>query len=171
MFQLFRHRGGSGCFRDLSEGSRGTLQEMLGRLPPRKGKPASSDICSSSSCGLHLGWTYISGHLASYMAQEKESIHLHDDNDDIMITTTEEDIRKGYFEEGKQCVRIPQRPHLLSDIQRLAFSHNLPRTLGRHCPGPCSHLPCGVLFDIDSYCLLEFFWITTRDANITQLIP
>ena len=34
---------------------------------------------------------------------------------------------------------------------------NLPGTLGRHCPGPCTHLPGGVFFEIDSSSLLECF--------------
>ena len=34
---------------------------------------------------------------------------------------------------------------------------NLPQTLGPHCPRPCADLPCGVLFEINSYSLLEFF--------------
>ena len=33
---------------------------------------------------------------------------------------------------------------------------NLPWTLGRHCPGPCPNLQCGVFFEIDNYSLLEF---------------
>ena len=42
----------------------------------KKGKAAkTSDICNPSSCGIHLGLTYISGHLASYIAQEKKREH------------------------------------------------------------------------------------------------
>ena len=32
------------------------------------------------------------------------------------------------------------------------------RNLGSTLPGPCPHLPCGMFYEIDSSCLLEFFW-------------
>ena len=34
---------------------------------------------------------------------------------------------------------------------------NLPGTFGRHCRGPCPHLPCRVFFEVDSSSLLELF--------------
>ena len=59
---------------------------------------------------------------------------------------------------GKLLEKIfPNREMLQILGFRAPEKANLPGTLGRHCPGPCPHLPGGEFFEIDSSSLLEFF--------------
>ena len=73
-------------------------------------------------------------------------------------------IRSGVLEEN--CGKVPGK--LLGKIfpeSRNATNSRISGTgkgkpagnLGSTLPGPCPHLPCGMLFEIDSSSLLEFF--------------
>ena len=68
----------------------------------------------------------------------------------------------GKFQEnfGKMAGKFfPNRNNLKILVFRAPGKANLPQTLGPHCTGPCANLPCGVFFEINSYSLLELFWM------------
>ena len=61
----------------------------------------------------------------------------------------------GKFQEN--CWNFPESPNALILGFRAPEKANLPQTLGPHCSGPCTDLPCGVFFEIDIYSLLKSF--------------